>query len=251
VTEPRPSALASLQTQAAPTPDYGSGLPPGVERCSCEEALALRARIAELQVPMSWQHERDAANARAEAAERQCQRNARIEQQNECDLRRAESDAVALRAEVERLREEAQNWMLAWNEATAHRAEARALLERCHPCLGFIDQLRLDVGTWLATNPESARAPIERHPVRHIPEDQLAPIEHADLLEPIVDKMTDLQNRIEACRRTDDHERAVLEAMAKEDIHHLLWCANNLVNLKGLLAACKAELARRKALLRG
>jgi hypothetical protein len=35
-------------TQLAPTPDYSSGLAEEVERCSCDEALALRAEVARL-----------------------------------------------------------------------------------------------------------------------------------------------------------------------------------------------------------
>lgn len=33
------------QSQSAPTPDYASGLQPDVERCSCDEAVALRGQL--------------------------------------------------------------------------------------------------------------------------------------------------------------------------------------------------------------
>lgn len=41
-----PSLAPAPQTQAAPTPDYRSDLPPEIEVCSCDEALALRRELA-------------------------------------------------------------------------------------------------------------------------------------------------------------------------------------------------------------
>jgi hypothetical protein len=46
------ASAAVTQSHCAPTPDYASGLAPEVgpevERCSCDEALALRAEVARL-----------------------------------------------------------------------------------------------------------------------------------------------------------------------------------------------------------
>lgn len=41
------------QSQSAPTPDYSSDLPPEVEACSCEEALALRAEVERLRADIA------------------------------------------------------------------------------------------------------------------------------------------------------------------------------------------------------
>jgi hypothetical protein len=41
--------VSGAQTQSAPSPDYGSGLAPEVEICSCPESLALRAEVARLE----------------------------------------------------------------------------------------------------------------------------------------------------------------------------------------------------------
>jgi hypothetical protein len=41
--------VSEAQSQAAPAPDYSSGLPPAVEVCSCEEALALRQQLGDLR----------------------------------------------------------------------------------------------------------------------------------------------------------------------------------------------------------
>lgn len=38
----------SSRPQAGPSPEYASELPPAVEICSCDEALALRAEVARL-----------------------------------------------------------------------------------------------------------------------------------------------------------------------------------------------------------
>jgi hypothetical protein len=38
----------------APTPDYQGGLPPDVEPCSCDEALALRAEVARLNEALDF-----------------------------------------------------------------------------------------------------------------------------------------------------------------------------------------------------
>jgi hypothetical protein len=45
--------VSDNQSQAAPAPDYGGGLVAAVERCSCEEALALRTEVEQLRARLA------------------------------------------------------------------------------------------------------------------------------------------------------------------------------------------------------
>jgi hypothetical protein len=73
--------MSEAQSQAAPAPDYASGLPPDVEVCGCDEALALRAEVTRLTGALAAaepEHLRAkepmylSACARADAAEARC-----------------------------------------------------------------------------------------------------------------------------------------------------------------------------------
>ena len=170
-----------------------------------EQIQRAEARIAELEamgkgVIGGLVEERDEANARAEAAEHradmthadaEAMRAHLVLQRGDIaglcsELGVRESEAAALRAEVARVgavaRIHAKDLGLA--HADTYRlesslSEARALLVRVLSEDEGRQTTGIEVGTWdaieafLGANP----APIERHPVRRIPEDQLAPVE--------------------------------------------------------------------------
>ena len=158
-----------------------------------------------------------AANARAEAAEKQLSISADT-------AIGAIREAAALRAEVERVKVLARATAAAADVFRNRLVAARELLADIVDVHG--DFINLDgVRIFLdSANPESPRAPIARHPVRHIPEDQLVPVE---------------SSRAAA-------ERAVLEAMARVSECALDVLADDPTDQDELSAVAKAELARRQ-----
>jgi hypothetical protein len=164
---------------------------------------AQAARIAEQEamgkgVIGGLVEQRDAANARAEAAgltanefgleadklESEAAALRALLDQERCErinMEEHESKEVSsLRAEVERL----TKMLDVCSSVHGHNvklksslADARALLVRVKADDSMPENLADDIDAFLAAAPESPRAPIERHPVRHIPEDQLVPVE--------------------------------------------------------------------------
>jgi hypothetical protein len=121
---------------------------------------AANARIAELEVEMGAVMKPlvDAANARADAAEERRGQALRLCSERESMLKASESEAAALRAEVERLKVSVENFEDREDDTQKSLTEARALLRDIYHNYEAGRDVDQVLETYFAANPESPRA---------------------------------------------------------------------------------------------